>query len=258
MSISSFFEGFKNVSLWWRLAWADMNQIYRRSLIGIFWISLSFVMFVGVKIFIFSAVMGDVDIRVYSLWVIIGYGVWQFITSSVTDACTVFINARSWILGTKLSYGTFVAQNITRHMIGLFLISLISLGAIFLYKYEQSWITLSIIPAIFVLMLNSVWVHIVFGIISTRFRDFMHLVRSIMHVMFFVTPILYMPSQIGPRAAILNYNPFTHYLAIIREPIVNGRISELSWTVVICITIAGWVAALALLRTKLRNVVFWI
>ena len=258
MGIRSFFSGFKNVSLWWRLAWTDMNQIYRRSLIGIFWICLSFTMFVGVKIFIFSAVMGDVDIRVFSLWVIVGYSIWQFITSSVNDACRVFISARSWILGTRLSYGTFVAQNIARHMIALFLMSLISLAAIFIYKYEQSWVTLSIIPAIFVLILNSIWVHIVFGIISTRFRDFMHLVRSIMHVMFFLTPILYMPSQIGPKAAILNYNPFTHFLAIVREPIVNGRISELGWTVVIGITIAGWAAALVLLRTKLRNVVFWI
>lgn len=258
MGISSFFEGFKNVSLWWRLAWADMNTIYRRSLIGIAWISLSFIMFVGVKIFIFSAVMGDVDIKIYSLWVIIGYGVWQFLSSSVNDACTVFINARSWILGTKLSFGTFVAQNITRHMIGLFLISLVSIAAIFIYKHPQSWVTWSVIPAFIFLVLNSIWVHAVFGIVSSRFRDFMHLVRSIMQVMFFVTPILYMPSQIGSKAAILDYNPFTHYLAIVREPIVNGRIPELSWIVVIGITIVGWLAALFLLRTKLRNVVFWI
>ena len=79
-----------------------------------------------------------------------------------------------------------------------------------------------------------------------------------MHVMFFLTPILYLPKSIGPKAAILNYNPFTHYLAIVREPIVNGRIDQLAWTVVICITIAGWIAALVLLKTKMRNVVFWI
>jgi len=49
MSQTGFFKGFLNAPLWWRLAWADMGQIYRRSIIGVFWISLSFIMFVGVK-----------------------------------------------------------------------------------------------------------------------------------------------------------------------------------------------------------------
>lgn len=258
MEISSFFSGFKNRSLWWRLAWADMNQIYRRSIIGIFWIALSFVMFIGVKIFIFSAVLKNIDMAMYSLWVIVGYGIWQFIVHSVTDACSVFTSARSWILGTKLSYGTFVAQNVTRHLISLSLIALIILGAVLILRYKQSWVALSIIPAVFMLIINSIWVHIVLGIVATRFRDVLHLVRAIMHVMFFLTPILYLPKSIGPKAAILNYNPFTHYLAIVREPIVNGRIDQLAWTVVISITILGWIAALVLLKTKVRNVVFWI
>ena len=258
MEISSFFSGFKNVSLWWRLAWADMNQIYRRSLVGIFWISLSFVMFIGVKIYIFSEMLVDLDMRMYALWVIIGYAIWQFITQSVNDACGVFVSSKSWILGTNLSFGTYVAQNITRHLIGFFMVSLISLIAIIYLQYEQGWVTWTIIPGFFVLILNSIWVHIVLGIIATRFRDILHLVRAIMHVMFFLTPILYLPRQLGPKAVIMDYNPFTHYLAIIREPIVNGRISELAWIVVACITVGGWLVALYLLKTKSRNVVFWI
>lgn len=259
MEISSFFSGFKNVSLWWRLTWADMNQIYRRSIIGIFWIIISFIMFIGVKIFIFGSMMDD-DPSMYALWVICGYAVWMFLTHSITDACLVFVSSRSWILGTQLSYGTFVAQNVMRHLITLFLISFVVVGAVFLFRYEiaKNWYLLTIIPAIFVLILNSIWVHIVFGVIATRFRDFMHLVRAIMHVMFFLTPILYMPKQIGVKAAVLNYNPFTHFIAIVREPIVNGSVSELAWTVVLCITVVGWIAALFLVKTKMRNVVFWI
>lgn len=258
MEISSFFSGFKNVSLWWRLAWADMNQVYRRSLLGVFWISVSFVMFIGVKIFIFSSVLGDIDMRMYTLWVTIGYAVWQFILHSINDACTVFVKSKSWIMGTKLSLGTFVAQNIMRHLIGLFMVSLISLAAIIFLGYEQCWVTWTIIPGFFFLILNSIWVHIVLGIVSSRFRDVLHMVKAIMHVMFFLTPILYLPNQLGPKAFIMDYNPFTHFLAIIREPIVLGRISELAWQVVIAITIGGWILALYLLKTRSRNIVFWI
>lgn len=258
MEISSFFSGFKNVSLWWRLAWADMNQLYRRSLLGIFWISLSFVMFIGVKIYIFGEMLGGIDMRMYTLWVTIGYAVWQFVTHAVNDACSVFVKSKSWILGTKLSLGTFVAQSITRHLIGLVMVSIICLMAIVYLKYEQSWKTWTIIPGFLFLIINSIWVHIVLGILSTRFRDLLHMVRAIMHVMFFLTPILYLPKQLGPKAYIMNYNPFTHFLAIVREPIVNGEISELAWQVVICITIGGWLLALYLLKTRSRNLVFWI
>lgn len=237
-----------------------MNQIYRRSVLGIFWIAISFIMFIGVKIFIFSSVMDETDMAMYSLWVIVGYGIWMFITHSVTDACLVFVSARSWILGTQLSYGTFVAQNVMRHLITLFLISLVMVAGVLVQNYvtAYNWYLLTIIPALFFLILNSIWVHIVFGVVAARFRDFMHMIRAIMHVMFFLTPILYLPKQIGAKAAVLNYNPFTHFIAIVREPIVNGRVDELAWTVVICITIVGWAAALYLVKTKMRNVVFWI
>lgn len=258
MSLTSFFSGFLNASLWWRLAWADMNQIYRRSIVGIFWISISFLMFIGVKIFIFGAIGGIEDIAMYSLWVTIGYAIWTFITASITDGCNVFVSSRSWILGTQLSFGTFIAENVMRHLIGFSLVLLVSLGILIYQSWAQSWVTLTIIPGFLVLILNSIWVHIVFGIICTRFRDLLHLVRAIMHVMFFVTPILYIPSQLGPKAAILNYNPFTHYLAIIREPIVNGTISSLAWIVVSVITVIGWCLALYLVKTRAKNLAFWI
>ncbi len=257
MVLKSFFSGFLNVPLWWRLAWADMNQIYRRSIIGIFWISISFIMFIGVKIFIFGEIAG-LDTAMYSLWVTIGYAIWTFITASVTDGCNVFVTSRSWILGTQLSLGTFVAENIMRHLIGFGLVSLVSLALLVFHSWDQSWVTLTIIPGFLILVLNSMWVHIAFGILCTRFRDLLHLVRAIMHVMFFVTPILYLPQQLGPKAFIMDFNPFTHYLAIIREPLVNGAVSSLAWIVVTCITIIGWALALYLVKTRSKNLAFWI
>jgi len=257
MSLSNFFRGFANTSLWWRLAWADMSQIYRRSIIGIFWITLSFLMFVGVKIFIFGA-LGTADISEFSLWVILGYAVWTFLAASINDGSNVFVTSRAWILGTNLPLSTFIAQNITRHLIGFFLVSLISVAAVFYFDWDQTMLTWTVVPAVFLLIINSMWVHIVFGLICARYRDVLHLIRAIMHVMFFLTPILYMPKQLGEKAAILDYNPFTHYLAIVREPVVNRVFPELSWIVVICITIIGWAAALVLLKTRARNVAFWI
>ena len=99
---------------------------------------------------------------------------------------------------------------------------------------------------------------IVVGILCTRFRDAAHLVQSIMNVALFLTPILYFPSQVGSKAFILNWNPFTHYIAIIRDPIIYGTQPILSWTVVVSMTIIGWILAIILLHIFRKRVVFWV
>jgi len=79
-----------------------------------------------------------------------------------------------------------------------------------------------------------------------------------MRVMFFLTPILYMPEQMGDKAYLLNYNPFTHFVALIRDPIVLGSFPYLAWIVVVAITIIGWISALTVFHIWGRRVPFWV
>jgi len=68
-----------------------------------------------------------------------------------------------------------------------------------------------------------------------------------------------MPSQFGPGARkYAEYNPFTHYLAIFRDPILYDDFSQQSWMIVLAITLAGWLLALIVFSNFRKRIVFWL
>lgn len=255
--VRDFFSGFARVELWWRLAWAEINQIYRRTFIGIAWIMISFMMFIAVKIFVFGAIV-KAEPGVFELWVTIGFWVWLYISGSVIDGCNVLIRAKPWILGKQISLGVFIAENSARHFISFALSSIVVIVLFLVYKVPLQPASVTAMGGLIMLQLNNMWVQMFFGILCLRHRDIIHFIGAIMRVMFFLTPILYMPDQLGKRAVFLDFNPFTHYLAIVRDPLLLGTIPVKSWIIVCCITVAGWFAGLLLVKYRSRTVPFWV
>lgn len=249
--------GLARGGLWFRLAMTDIQQTYRRSIFGAAWIALSFGAFVLVKIFVFgSFVPGDVSY--FSMWVAIGFWVWMLVQGAVVDGCNVFVNSRSWILGTSLPLSIYVFQAITRVMLRF--IWSIPVIAIVIWHYDVvptvTW--LWAIPGLILIVMNIIWAQIFLGVICARFRDVAHLVQSIMLVMFFLTPILYIPSMLKDKAYLLVYNPFTHFLALMRGPMVDNVFPVLAWHVTGSITIIGWIVALVTYQTMGRKVPFMV
>ena len=79
-----------------------------------------------------------------------------------------------------------------------------------------------------------------------------------MRLMFFVTPILWMPGQNGILAGAARINPMTHYLAIIRDPLLYNQWPETSWWVVLAVNAAGVAAGMIAYASTRRKIAFWI
>ena len=60
------------------------------------------------------------------------------------------------------------------------------------------------------------------------------------------------------RAIVADINPMTHFIEILRGPLLGAPPSKLSWLVVACITILGWVVTLALFRRGRGRIVYWL
>ena len=233
----------------------DIQQIYRRSLLGMAWIGVSFAMFVGIKILIFGSFV-SVESDYFGIWLGVGFWVWLLVLSLVVDGCNVFVNARPWIMGTNLPFSVYAFQIVARSFMRfLFTVPIIIFIMIY-YKWMPNWGWLWALPGIVVIMLNGLWVQFFLGTICARFRDVSHLMQSIMQVMFFITPILYVPKMLGPRAALLNWNPFTHFVGVVRDPIMTGEVPILAWQVVGTITIVGWIAAFIVYQKQGRHIPF--
>ena len=96
------------------------------------------------------------------------------------------------------------------------------------------------------------------GIIGARFRDFPPIVEAIVPLMFFITPVLWFTSALGERAYFANFNPFTHLIAVVREPMLGQVPSATNYLVVTAIVVVLWVLALAVFARSRTRLSLWI
>jgi ABC-2 type transport system permease protein len=104
------------------------------------------------------------------------------------------------------------------------------------------------------------------GIVSTRFRDLTPITQSLVQLMFFMTPIVWIYSDflnspnptIASRARLAELNPFLHFIEIIRAPMLGDAQHLRHWLVVLAITVLGWALTFVIMRRYRARVAYWV
>ncbi|HEY0309570.1 MAG TPA: hypothetical protein VGC43_00315 [Luteimonas sp.] len=250
-------EAFGRMPLWSALAVEDLRDRYRRTSLGLAWVVLSFAAFVLVKVAIFGQ-LTTASPAEFALFVVIGFGLWTHIASLVMDGCTAYLHARPWILGASIPYPVFLLQAIYRNWLVFGLIGLVMAGSLFWKPTAWTPRMLWALPGIAAYLVASVWMAAVLAPLCARFRDLHQVVQTAMRLLFFATPILWMPSTGGLLGAIAQWNPVSHFIAIVRDPLIYDTVPVDSWLVVLAINLVGLpLGALAYVRSR-DHVIFWI
>jgi ABC-type polysaccharide/polyol phosphate export permease len=257
LHVHEWIDAFGRHRLWSALAVEDLRDRYRRTALGLAWVVLSFAAFVLVKVTIFGQ-LTTVSPREFALFVIIGFGLWTHISSLVMDACTAYIHARPWILGAALPYPVFLLQAVYRNWLVFGLIGLVMGGSLFWKPTPWTASMLWALPAIASYVVTSLWVAALLAPLCARYRDLHQVVQTALRLLFFATPILWMPSAGGLLATIAAWNPISHFIAIVRDPLIYGTVPLGSWLVVLAVNLVGLpAAAIAYAKTR-RNIIFWV
>lgn len=244
--------------IWGAFAWEELRDRYKRSLIGLLWIPLSFLMFVGAKILVFSKLNG-VGLDIFTIHVVVGYWIWQAMSAMMVDSCGVFVRSAGFIKSSPLPYSVYVLQGIFRNSIPFFYNFTIVFGLCWAVTGYPIWQFIYVLPAFLIFSLNGIWLGMFLGVISARFRDIMHFIQTVMRVLFFMTPIIWMPEQLGRLGAVIAfYNPFSHFIQIIRAPIAGEAFPVTSWLIVLVITLIGWVIGLVTYARFRPSIVHWV
>lgn len=244
--------------LWTTLAWEDVKSTYRRSIIGVLWISLSFTIFVAVKLLIFGSIFQSVPDEQYGAYLMLGFFCWQFMVQVVMAGPNVFSGAESWIRNDPIELPVFVLQAVTRSLFDLFFTGLVVIIGLFVFGAGAGLYSLLAIPALLLFVINAGWVVLLLGVVCTRFRDIAHLIQAAMRVLFFLTPVLWFPSQLPePVREILWWNPFAQFIYILRTPILYQEPAIESWIFVGVVTVVGCTAAFTAFALFRKRIVFW-
>lgn len=247
----------RRAPLWYALAIEDLRDRYRRTTLGLAWVVLSFGAFVLVKVTIFGQ-LTSVSPAEFALFVVIGFGLWTHISSLVVDGCTAYIHARPWILGAAVPYPVFLLQVVCRNWLMFGMIALVMATSLFWKPTPWTPRMLWAVPAIISYVVASLWMTALLAPLCARYRDLHQMVQTAMRLFFFATPILWMPSAGGILGAIARWNPISHFIAIVRDPLIYDSVPMESWVVVLAINFVGLPAgALVYARTR-GNIIFWV
>jgi ABC-type polysaccharide/polyol phosphate export permease len=243
--------------LWTKFAWHDMVARYRRSWIGPLWLVLSTAIFIGALSFVYSTLF-QMNTREYVPFVAIGVVMWGFISSVATESVNTFVEAETYIRQIRLNLFVYVLRIIWRNVLVFahqFIVVLLVL--ILFAKIELRTLPLAAL-GLLLLLLQAIWVVPLLGLLGTRFRDLQPIITNVLQVLFFVTPVIWLPSLLGARRWIADINPLHSLIALVREPLLGGVPEPANYAIVVATTIAGTVTAM-LLYTRFKNrIVYWL
>ncbi|MEN0136163.1 MAG: ABC transporter permease [Rhodococcus sp. (in: high G+C Gram-positive bacteria)] len=259
-------DGFAQRELWLSLGWQDIKQRYRRSVIGPFWITIATGVQAAAMGILYSALL-DIPLDEFLPYVTVGLIVWNLISASILEGSEVFIANEGLIKQLPSALSVHVYRLVWRQLL-LFAHNLV-IYVIMLFAFgvwrHLTWMSLSAIPAIGLIVVNAAWVSIMFGIFSTRYRDIAPILGSMTLLLFVLTPIMWTTQsleaqggQAAERVKLAELNPLFHYLDIVRAPMIGQDQQAYHWYIVLAITVVGWTAAILALRKYRARVPYWV
>jgi ABC-2 type transport system permease protein/lipopolysaccharide transport system permease protein len=127
-----------------------------------------------------------------------------------------------------------------------------------IFGVPVGWSVVIIVPALAVLTVNGLWISVLLGMISARYRDVPPIVMSLVQVIFFVTPIFWPPEALGVWMQALPLNPLFAAIDVIRAPLLGQAPLTYSWAVLLAVTVLGSLGTFALFAKFRSRVTYWI
>lgn len=241
------------------LGWQDVRQRYRRSTLGPFWLTISMGIMIGTIGVVFGSIF-NAPMTEFLPFLAAGLILWGFISSVISDGCTGFIAAEGVIKQLPLPLFLHILRMIWRnililgHNIVIFPLVLLAVG-----KWP-SWTMLISLPGFLLVLVNLAWVALLVAILCARYRDLPQIIASILQVLFYLTPVMWMPSLMPHRAGLLllNLNPIYHLLELTRAPLLGQIPSALNWGVSAGMAVIGWGIALAVYGRYRHRIAYWL
>ncbi len=251
-------DGLRKPDLWLMLGWQDIRRRYRRSALGPFWLTLSMGAMIGgigvVNSGLFGVAMGEL-LPSMSLGIVL----WSLISTCITEGCAAFTGSEPLIRQSRQPFTVYLMRALWRNLIIFAHNMVIALIVLAIWPPQNWWLVPLALIGLVLLLLNVGWMMLLAGVICTRFRDLPQIVASVLQIMFFVTPIFWLPTQLkGLRAIIVEFNPIYHMLELVRAPLLGTPVPLISWIWTFGMLFLGWWLAMAFFIRFRRRLPYWL
>jgi lipopolysaccharide transport system permease protein len=250
-------ESIASWRLWTLLGWLEIRQRYARSRLGPFWLTISMGVLIASLGVVYGTLFGQ-EIREYLPFLATGLVMWNLFSQIVTEGSTAYISSATYIRQTSTPKLIYIFQVVWRNIVILAHNFVIIICLLVIFGVKNWQVLLLFIPALLVYLLNALWIAMIAGLLSARFRDLPSMIAALMQITFYITPILYRPEALNRFSWIVQFNPLMYLLELVRAPLTGHAPSLLVWVVTISLLAVGSLAALALTARYLKRISYWV
>jgi ABC-2 type transport system permease protein/lipopolysaccharide transport system permease protein len=231
-------EGFQRNWMWIALAFQDIKMRYRGSILGPFWLTISTLVMIAAIGSIYPRIL-NIPASDYLPYLATGLVVWSLLSSLIVEGCNTFVSVQDVVRQVRLPFSLHAFRSVFRNLI-VFAHSFVVIPVvIFIFSVPVGWSILMVVPALAIVVVNGIWVGILLGMVSARFRDIPPIVGSFVTVAFFATPVFWQPNTLGVERWVVDFNPLFAALDVIRSPLLGVSPSPYSWPVLLITTLIG-------------------
>jgi lipopolysaccharide transport system permease protein len=217
----------------------------------------------GVMIATMGVVFGKIfqsPLSQFLPYLTIGMIFWGFISLVLTEACQGFVIAQPIIKQLNIPLFVHIARLLWKNIIILAHNLIIFPLVLLVLAQPPTWLALLSIPGLIVLTFNLAWMALLLGIFCTRYRDMSPIINSLLQILFYLTPIMWMSEKLPARAGLylINPNPFYHLLTIVRAPLLGQVPTLLNWTIAVSLGLCGWTVTLLIYSRHRHRIAYWL
>ncbi len=244
--------------VWYMLGSQDIKLKYRRSSLGPLWITLSMAVTIYSMGFLYGHLF-KANLALYYPHLASGIIGWALVSTLLLESTNAFIVSENYIRNQNNAMSQFIMRIILRNLLIFVHNVLVFIPIIFIFDISISFKLLLIIPGLLLIAVNTMFWGSLLAVFGTRYRDFTQIVASLIQVIFFLTPIMWMPKLLPEKYRwAVHYNPFNGFLNLVRAPLMNQLIDFTSLVVVLIATSLGFILYYFVMKKFKHRIVFWL
>ena len=217
---------------------------------------------------VFIAVMSAVGVglwkqtvREYMPFLASGMMVWLLISTMISESCTLFINSQHLFSRMRIDYSILAFAMVWQNLVGFLhnltaylLVAVVALPG--LINLSLLWI----IPGLFLIAVNAVWVALLLGMACVRFRDIHQLVISLLQISMFVTPVFWPPHLLTgtTKLVFVQLNPLYSFIEVVRAPLLGQTPMLSAYIMIVAVTLVGWTVTFKAFSSFRKRIAFWV